>query len=173
VAVIVGGIAEMYMQVGLLVGLIGRGDVLTCARCLLLLRHLLPVVLYLTHLSHTPCLNTPYTYVVLSTHPQHKRKERIMLLNRKGFVKIAVEQGLDGGIIPVYHLGNTQVRGAGHTFFLFVYSPGHRALGVLRCAGFAGAGCRRYRIQFLTRGRGEVGGQSGRRAPACDDADGK
>lgn len=32
-----------------------------------------------------------------------------MLLNRKGFVKIAVEQGLDGGIIPVYHYGNTQV----------------------------------------------------------------
>jgi hypothetical protein len=41
---------------------------------------------------------------------QHKRKERIMLLNRKGFVRIAVEQGLDGGIIPVYHYGNTQVR---------------------------------------------------------------
>jgi hypothetical protein len=33
-----------------------------------------------------------------------------MLLNRKGFVRIAVEQGLDGGIIPVYHYGNTQVR---------------------------------------------------------------
>jgi hypothetical protein len=33
-----------------------------------------------------------------------------MLLNRKGFVKIAVESGLDGGIIPVYHYGNTQVR---------------------------------------------------------------
>lgn len=33
-----------------------------------------------------------------------------MLLNRKGFVKVAVEQGLDGGIIPVYHYGNTQVR---------------------------------------------------------------
>jgi hypothetical protein len=40
---------------------------------------------------------------------QHKRKERIMLLTRKGFVKVAVEQGLDGGIIPVYHYGNTQV----------------------------------------------------------------
>jgi hypothetical protein len=26
-----------------------------------------------------------------------------------GFVKIAVETGLDGGIIPVYHFGNTQV----------------------------------------------------------------
>jgi hypothetical protein len=41
--------------------------------------------------------------------PQHKRKERIKLLERKGFVKIAVETGLDGGIIPVYHFGNTQV----------------------------------------------------------------
>lgn len=47
---------------------------------------------------------------VCITRTQHKRKERVMLLNRKGFVKIAVEQGLDGGIIPVYHLGNTQVR---------------------------------------------------------------
>lgn len=43
-----------------------------------------------------------------------------MLLNRKGFVKIAVEQGLDGGIIPVYHLGNTQVgvQDAHSTLFL-------------------------------------------------------
>lgn len=46
---------------------------------------------------------------VLRVCLQHKRKERIMLLNRKGFVKIAVESGLDGGIIPVYHYGNTQV----------------------------------------------------------------
>jgi 2-acylglycerol O-acyltransferase 2 len=42
---------------------------------------------------------------------QHKHKERIMLLARKGFVRIAVEAGLNGGIIPVYHYGNTQVRG--------------------------------------------------------------
>jgi 2-acylglycerol O-acyltransferase 2 len=40
---------------------------------------------------------------------QHARKERIKLLDRKGFVRIAVEQGLEGGIIPVYHFGNTQV----------------------------------------------------------------
>lgn len=33
-----------------------------------------------------------------------------MLRDRKGFVKIAVEEGLDGGIIPVYHFGNTQVK---------------------------------------------------------------
>lgn len=46
---------------------------------------------------------------LLLAYLQHKRKERIMLLNRKGFVKIAVESGLDGGIIPVYHYGNTQV----------------------------------------------------------------
>jgi hypothetical protein len=44
---------------------------------------------------------------VLSQHP---RKERIMLANRKGFVRVAVEEGLDGGIVPVYHFGNTQVR---------------------------------------------------------------
>jgi hypothetical protein len=36
-----------------------------------------------------------------------------MLCNRKGFVKVAVEMGVDGGIIPVYHFGNTQVRAAG------------------------------------------------------------
>jgi hypothetical protein len=33
-----------------------------------------------------------------------------MLANRKGFVRVAVEEGLDGGIVPVYHFGNTQVR---------------------------------------------------------------
>lgn len=32
-----------------------------------------------------------------------------MLLGRKGFVKIAVETGLDGGIVPIYYFGNTQV----------------------------------------------------------------
>jgi len=32
-----------------------------------------------------------------------------MLLSRKGFVKIAVETGLDGGIVPIYYFGNTQV----------------------------------------------------------------
>lgn len=46
---------------------------------------------------------------IAEMYMQHKRKERIKLLDRKGFVKIAVEQGLDGGIIPVYHFGNTQV----------------------------------------------------------------
>jgi 2-acylglycerol O-acyltransferase 2 len=40
---------------------------------------------------------------------QHPRKERIKLKERKGFVRIAVECGLDGGIIPVYHFGNTQL----------------------------------------------------------------
>jgi hypothetical protein len=50
----------------------------------------------------------------VAAHPQHKRKERIKLLERKGFVKIAVETGLDGGIIPVYHFGNTQVGPWGH-----------------------------------------------------------
>jgi 2-acylglycerol O-acyltransferase 2 len=32
---------------------------------------------------------------------QHPKKERIKLKERKGFVRIAVEEGLDGGIIPV------------------------------------------------------------------------
>jgi len=40
---------------------------------------------------------------------QHPRKERIILKDRKGFVRIAVEEGLHGGIVPVYHFGNTQV----------------------------------------------------------------
>ena len=40
---------------------------------------------------------------------QHRRRERIVLRDRKGFVRIAVEEGLDGGIVPVYHFGNTQV----------------------------------------------------------------
>eukprot|EP00878_Enallax_costatus_P001857 GHUV01002015.1.p1 GENE.GHUV01002015.1~~GHUV01002015.1.p1 ORF type:complete len:329 (+),score=100.81 GHUV01002015.1:293-1279(+) len=46
---------------------------------------------------------------IAEMYMQHKRKERIMLRDRKGFVRIAVEEGLDGGIIPVYHFGNTQV----------------------------------------------------------------
>eukprot|EP00882_Tetradesmus_deserticola_P018110 GHRQ01019435.1.p1 GENE.GHRQ01019435.1~~GHRQ01019435.1.p1 ORF type:complete len:285 (+),score=101.13 GHRQ01019435.1:382-1236(+) len=46
---------------------------------------------------------------IAEMYMQHKRKERIKLLERKGFVKIAVEAGVDGGIIPVYHFGNTQV----------------------------------------------------------------
>lgn len=40
---------------------------------------------------------------------QHAHKERIVLRDRKGFVRIAVEEGLDGGIVPVYHYGNTKV----------------------------------------------------------------
>eukprot|EP00879_Flechtneria_rotunda_P014757 GHRR01015421.1.p1 GENE.GHRR01015421.1~~GHRR01015421.1.p1 ORF type:complete len:285 (+),score=59.03 GHRR01015421.1:1233-2087(+) len=46
---------------------------------------------------------------IAEMYMQHSRKERIKLLERKGFVKIAVEEGLDGGIIPVYHYGNTKV----------------------------------------------------------------
>eukprot|EP00878_Enallax_costatus_P018901 GHUV01019924.1.p1 GENE.GHUV01019924.1~~GHUV01019924.1.p1 ORF type:complete len:310 (+),score=63.74 GHUV01019924.1:533-1462(+) len=38
------------------------------------------------------------------------RKERIKLLNRKGFVRVAVETGTS--IIPVYHFGSTQTLGA-------------------------------------------------------------
>lgn len=53
-----------------------------------------------------------------------------MLLNRKGFVKIAVEQGLDGGIIPVYHFGNTQVRHMGRTHSL---TPSHACLHAPTC----------------------------------------
>jgi hypothetical protein len=40
---------------------------------------------------------------------QHSHKERIKLLDRKGFVKVAIEQGITGGIIPTYNFGNTQV----------------------------------------------------------------
>lgn len=35
--------------------------------------------------------------------------EQIMLKDRKGFVRVAVEEGVDGGIVPVYHFGNSQV----------------------------------------------------------------
>lgn len=38
---------------------------------------------------------------------QDPSKERIKLLNRKGFVRVAVETGTS--IIPVYHFGGTQV----------------------------------------------------------------
>ena len=40
---------------------------------------------------------------------QDSRKERIKLKTRKGFVRVAVEHGLDGGLVPVYHFGNTSI----------------------------------------------------------------
>jgi 2-acylglycerol O-acyltransferase 2 len=53
--------------------------------------------------------------LLLLLYTQHPHKERIMLANRKGFVRVAVEEGLDGGIVPVYHFGNTQVGPCRHT----------------------------------------------------------
>ena len=38
-----------------------------------------------------------------------KKQENVMLRTRKGFVRVAVEEGLDGGIVPVFHFGNSQV----------------------------------------------------------------
>eukprot|EP00877_Chromochloris_zofingiensis_P005689 jgi/Chrzof1/15120/Cz09g27290.t1_DGAT2D[v5.2] len=46
---------------------------------------------------------------IAEMYMQHPRKERIKLRSRKGFVRIAVEEGLNGGLIPVYHFGNTQI----------------------------------------------------------------
>ena len=40
---------------------------------------------------------------------QDPHKERIKLKTRKGFVRVAVESGLDGGLVPIYHFGNTQI----------------------------------------------------------------
>ena len=53
--------------------------------------------------NHQPPSPKPNRYM------QHPRKERIVLRDRKGFVRIAVEEGIDGGIVPVYHFGNTSV----------------------------------------------------------------
>ena len=39
-----------------------------------------------------------------------KTQENVMLKTRKGFVRVAVEEGLDGGVVPVYHFGNSQAR---------------------------------------------------------------
>lgn len=47
---------------------------------------------------------------------QHPHMERIMLRKRKGFVRVAVEVGVDG-IVPVYHFGNTQVCAYVYTYF--------------------------------------------------------
>lgn len=43
----------------------------------------------------------PYPCPLPEMYMQHPKKERIKLKERKGFVRIAVEEGLDGGIIPV------------------------------------------------------------------------
>lgn len=46
---------------------------------------------------------------IAEMYMQSKKCERIKLRNRKGFVKVAIEEGITGGIMPVYHLGNTQL----------------------------------------------------------------
>eukprot|EP00775_Hariotina_reticulata_P011003 gene11003-11157_t len=46
---------------------------------------------------------------VAEMYMQDPHKERIKLLDRKGFVRVAVEQGISGGIVPAYNFGNTQV----------------------------------------------------------------
>lgn len=38
-----------------------------------------------------------------------KKAENVMLKSRKGFVRVAVEEGIDGGLVPVYHFGNTAI----------------------------------------------------------------
>jgi 2-acylglycerol O-acyltransferase 2 len=40
---------------------------------------------------------------------QDAKKERIKLQQRKGFIRVAVEHGLDGGLVPTYHFGNTRI----------------------------------------------------------------
>ena len=40
---------------------------------------------------------------------QDVKRERIKLKERKGFVRVAVEHGLDGGLVPTYHFGNTRL----------------------------------------------------------------
>mmetsp|Transcript_22134 Transcript_22134/g.61235 ORF Transcript_22134/g.61235 Transcript_22134/m.61235 type:complete len:334 (-) Transcript_22134:512-1513(-) len=39
---------------------------------------------------------------------QHPKMEQVKLKDRKGFVRIAVEEGADG-VVPVYHFGNTSL----------------------------------------------------------------
>ncbi|KAG1673426.1 hypothetical protein FOA52_002191 [Chlamydomonas sp. UWO 241] len=36
-------------------------------------------------------------------------RENVMVRTRKGFCRVAVEEGVDGGIVPVYHMGNSRV----------------------------------------------------------------
>ena len=47
-------------------------------------------------------------------------RERVMLQSRKGFIRVAVEEGLDGGLVPVYHYGNSLVGFNGINPFLKV-----------------------------------------------------
>eukprot|EP00955_Chlamydomonas_euryale_P100732 365303-Chlamydomonas_euryale.AAC.19 len=51
--------------------------------------------------------------------------ENAMVLTRKGFVRVAVEEGIDGGIVPVYHMGNSlehrnKFTSAGHLRLILV-----------------------------------------------------
>ncbi|KAL6760872.1 diacylglycerol acyltransferase [Haematococcus lacustris] len=58
------------------------------------------------------------------------KKERIKMLGRKGFVRIALEEQVDG-IVPVYYFGNSQAFNFGPAFLEGVSRKWRTSLGVL------------------------------------------
>ncbi|GLC45911.1 hypothetical protein PLESTF_000711500 [Pleodorina starrii] len=61
----------------------------------------------------------------------NKHKEQIMVRDRKGFVRVAVEEGVDGGIVPVFHFGNSRVLDFGPQALSSVSRSMRAALGFL------------------------------------------
>ncbi|KAG2439722.1 hypothetical protein HYH02_010600 [Chlamydomonas schloesseri] len=68
---------------------------------------------------------------IAEMYMQSRTKEQIMLKDRKGFVRVAVEEGVDGGIVPVYHFGNSQVLDFGPQAMASVSRRLRAALGFL------------------------------------------
>ncbi|KAG2486331.1 hypothetical protein HYH03_015035 [Edaphochlamys debaryana] len=62
---------------------------------------------------------------------QCTKKEQVVLKDRKGFVRVAVEQGCDGGILPVYHFGNSSVLSFGPQSLQGLSRSLRAALGML------------------------------------------
>eukprot|EP00201_Polytomella_parva_P021181 CAMPEP_0175042594 /NCGR_PEP_ID=MMETSP0052_2-20121109/2667_1 /TAXON_ID=51329 ORGANISM="Polytomella parva, Strain SAG 63-3" /NCGR_SAMPLE_ID=MMETSP0052_2 /ASSEMBLY_ACC=CAM_ASM_000194 /LENGTH=212 /DNA_ID=CAMNT_0016305457 /DNA_START=382 /DNA_END=1020 /DNA_ORIENTATION=+ len=67
---------------------------------------------------------------IAEMYMQHPRKERIKLIGRKGFVRIALEQQVDG-IIPVYYFGQSRVLDFGPRFLQGVSRRLRVSFGVL------------------------------------------
>ena len=115
VAVIVGGIAEVCMKhTG-----VGQGSASPPCMSPLTLFSLCPTVRIPS--THPPLPLLPSSPPLLTSVPPYllhppmqmfmcnRSQENVVLRARKGFVRAAVEEGLDGGIVPVFHFGNSQV----------------------------------------------------------------
>ncbi|GMH39682.1 hypothetical protein BSKO_07580 [Bryopsis sp. KO-2023] len=60
---------------------------------------------------------------------QYKDKEQVLLASRKGFIKMALQNGVD--IVPVYHFGNSRVLSIGPQSFMELCRKMRMSFGML------------------------------------------